>query len=178
MKKLGNKLSSLLLILACIAIVCLCASNAYQIHNGALIPMHGGWGTVTVVSGSMEPGIPIGSLLLIQEQSEYMPGEIVTYANSEGYSITHRIVSIEDGTVVTRGDSNNMSDPAFPKDQIIGKVQYVLPSVGAVLLFMKQPFVLGALALISVIVFMLPIPLGKKRNAADQANLGPESTPK
>lgn len=169
MKKFLNAISTLLLIVVCVSVVYLCASNTYQLKNGAVIPMHGGWGTVTVVSGSMEPGIPLGSLLLIQEQSEYLPGEIIAYANNEGQSITHRIVSITDGNVVARGDSNNVSDPTFPESQIIGKVQFVLPSVGAVLLFMKQPLVLGALALISFIVYILPNPHKKKDGTASEA---------
>jgi len=67
-------------------------------------------------------------------------GDIITYkskaANSEGMTITHRVVAIdktEDGKIeyMTQGDNNNEPDSLFVTyDQVIGKEIMIIPKVG------------------------------------------------
>ena len=83
-----------------------------------------------VLTGSMEPNISAGSLIIIHEKDDYELGDIVAYIDETGRSVTHRIVVIADDTIVTRGDANNVADTPFDKSQIIGCVQFVIPGVG------------------------------------------------
>ncbi len=92
-----------------------------------------------VLSGSMEPTIPAGSVLYCRTgQNRQKVGDIITYRLSRDTGgellVTHRIVEIRDGAYVTKGDSNDNPDLApVTKDQIIGSYQYHIPLVGYVL---------------------------------------------
>lgn len=90
-------------------------------------PMLFGWGCAVIQTGSMEPDIPVGSLIIIHEKDEYSPKDVITYRDDAGRSVTHRVISISGNTVVTKGDSNNVADEPFDKSQIIGRVQLVIP---------------------------------------------------
>ena len=115
----------------------------YQRSTGNHHAMLFGWAMATVETGSMEPNIPEGALIVIQEQDTYQVGDAVTYVHSSGQiTITHRIISIEDGSVLTQGDANPSPDPEFPEDRIIGKVMLTIPYVGYVLMFLRNPLVL------------------------------------
>jgi len=88
----------------------------------------------TVISGSMEPEIPVGAILVSRETdiTELRIGDIVCFFSLEsgrfGQIITHRIVNIllsEDGMVMlqTKGDANLVSDILYvTAENLIGKV--------------------------------------------------------
>lgn len=95
-----------------------------------------GYGVYVVTSGSMEPTIPMGSLIVAQavRPENIQPGDVITYALPDRV-VTHRVESIadRDGHVafVTRGDANAAADPwlAAP-DGDVGDVHASLPLVG------------------------------------------------
>jgi len=100
-----------------------------------------------VQSGSMEPSIKTGSIVVINKASEYKEGDIVTYqvGNNLGLRnpsniITHRIFKIEDnGSIITKGDANDTPDSVnVTKNQIIGKVRLSLPFLGYAVSFAKS----------------------------------------
>ena len=76
-----------------------------------------------VETGSMEDKIHTGDYILLLRKSDYQIGDIVTY-NTKGYFVTHRIVKMEDGKVITKGDANNVEDEGISEEQIEGKVIY------------------------------------------------------
>ena len=76
-----------------------------------------------VETGSMEDKIHTGDYILLVKKSNYYVGDVVTY-NVNGYFITHRIVKIENGLVITKGDANNTEDEGININQIEGKVIY------------------------------------------------------
>lgn len=87
---------------------------------------------VVIVSGSMEPGIPVGSLAFIDQKDKAAePGEIIAYQISET-TIVHRVVDQnDDGTYITKGDSNDTVDPApVSKQQVVGKEIFCIPKAG------------------------------------------------
>ena len=57
-------------------------SVVYQRVSGKPVPTLFGCGMAAVKTGSMEPAIPAGSLIVIQEQDSYQPGDVVTYEGS------------------------------------------------------------------------------------------------
>ena len=76
-----------------------------------------------VQTGSMEDKIHSGDYVLVYRTDDYVVGDIVTY-RVDNYFITHRIVSIENGEIITKGDANNVLDDIINSGQIEGKVIY------------------------------------------------------
>ncbi len=84
-----------------------------------------------VQSGSMEPAIMTGDIIVVRQQSEYYPNETITFFNNSDQIVTHRIVEIENDLYKTKGDANRAGDDdKIAKDQVIGKVVLVIPKLG------------------------------------------------
>lgn len=112
-----------------------------------LIPRLTGWVPLTVLSGSMEPTIPIGSLVVVERLDGQQPdlsgievGDAITFMPNpnDPTLVTHRVVSTggrADGTPVfiTRGDANGTNDPGpVSAEQVRGVVRYHVPYAGYV----------------------------------------------
>ena len=91
----------------------------------------------TIVSGSMEPEIPVGSIVYVEEvqPGELISGEIITFytgTGSEGV-VTHRVVENRTGEkeLVTKGDANMAPDPmAVSYERVVGRVKLHIPGLG------------------------------------------------
>ena len=75
-----------------------------------------------VSSGSMEKTLHVNDYILVMESNNYKAGDIITFRNNKNKIITHRIVSVNNNEIVTKGDANLNVDKTIYKDQIIGKV--------------------------------------------------------
>jgi len=78
-----------------------------------------------IQSGSMEPSIKIGELIIVQKKNEYFENEIITfYDETSKMYITHRIIKIdENSNFITKGDFNNLVDQNYVSSNcIVGKV--------------------------------------------------------
>ena len=98
---------------------------------------------VVVVSGSMEPEIPVGSLVFIDQRDQSVdPGDVIAYliGDTTDTTIVHRIVDQnDDGTYITKGDSNDTADPAsVTKQQIVGKEIFCVPKAGFGMIWKKR----------------------------------------
>lgn len=99
-----------------------------------------------VQSGSMEPAIKTGSVVITQPQTSYDVGEIITYTRrADAISVTHRIVSVESqgGRVsyITKGDANNGPDSApVPASIVLGRVLFSIPFVGYAVAAARTPY--------------------------------------
>lgn len=103
-----------------------------------------GFSTAIISTGSMEPNLPVGSLIVTQYADTYQKGEVVTYLQ-DGTSITHRIVEVSADGYQTKGDANQVSDGLLVQPrQVVGKVIFSLPYVG----WLRQPWILLLIALI------------------------------
>lgn len=100
-----------------------------------------GYKLYTVQSGSMQPTISVGSLVIVKPVNDYKLEDIVTY-QKEDFTTTHRIQEIktENDTTfyITKGDANDASDsePVF-SNQVLGKVIFSLPFLGRPVAFAK-----------------------------------------
>ena len=69
---------------------------------------------VSVVSGSMEPTIPTGSLCIVNIRRPYEKveeGDVIVYVRKyDGLRIIHRVIEVTDEGLVTKGDHNQISD--------------------------------------------------------------------
>lgn len=90
-----------------------------------------------IVSGSMEPHIEVGDVVIVKKLSSdtLKEGDIIQFID-DGIKINHRIINITDdqsgGRVFwTKGDANREADfdPVYPQ-QITGKVVFVVPKAG------------------------------------------------
>lgn len=166
MKKIPKTLKSLWkwlsALFAALCILCVAALSYTAIAKtaGNPLPTVFGWGNAVVLSGSMEPELPVGSLLWIHKQNIYAPGDVVTYEEN-GVLVTHRLVSVDGDTAVTKGDANNTEDSPIDVRQIRGKVSAVWPGVGRALLFFKSPAGILLLLLCGGLILFLPGRFGK-----------------
>ena len=99
-----------------------------------------------VQSGSMEPSISTGSVVVVRKAESYAEGDVITFArNNNATPVTHRIVEItESGNrtqFMTRGDANEDEDstPVFAS-RVIGKVLFDIPYVGYGVAAARQPY--------------------------------------
>lgn len=96
-----------------------------------------GYDIYTVVSGSMEPAIPTGSLAYIREArpEDIQEGEVIAFYGGRDRTavITHRVVENNTlmGQFTTKGDANEKEDinPAAYED-FIGKLVLSIPFLG------------------------------------------------
>jgi signal peptidase I len=90
-----------------------------------------GFRSFVVLSGSMEPALPVGSIVLTYSQANYGLGDVVTFNNSSGQTVTHRIVSNSAPNFRVAGDANSYPDAQLvPQSRIIGKAVFDLPYLG------------------------------------------------
>ncbi len=95
----------------------------YGITNYTNLIKFCGIGSLIVSSGSMEPELSIGDIIIIKECANYEVGGIITYNVEDKYFVTHRIVDKEGNDFVTKGDNNNVKDNQIVlKENIEGKV--------------------------------------------------------
>lgn len=92
-----------------------------------------------ILSGSMEPEVPLGSIVVVRPTLLYFPGDIISFKPDpkNKMAVTHRITQKYDtgiynsGLYETKGDANNAVDSASVKqDQIVGKVFLTVPYIG------------------------------------------------
>lgn len=165
-------------ILSTIILVVLLAAAAV-----ILVPMLLGYKEMAVLSGSMEPTIPVGSLVYVKsvEADELEVGDVCTYLLPDGETFaTHRVMSIDPDaqTLVTQGDANDTSDGAISFGQIYGRADFHLPLLGFVIQNMRTPagimVTCGVVALVILLNFIPAIidaDEEEKRQAARQKML-------
>jgi len=103
------------------------------------LPTLVGGSAMTVLTQSMEPGLPPGTLVVIRPTpvDDIRVGDVVTYQIRSGESavVSHRVTAktYTDGelTFVTKGDNNDAVDPEPVREvQIRGTLWYSLPLLG------------------------------------------------
>ncbi|TIC85743.1 signal peptidase I [Nocardioides sp. GY 10127] len=105
-----------------------------------VVPRLGGATPYTVLTGSMRPGMPPGTLVVVRpvEASTLRVGDVITYQlrSGEPEVVTHRIVAVgvngQGKTVFrTQGDDNPDPDPAWVLPiQVVGERWYAVPRLG------------------------------------------------
>jgi len=113
----------------------------------SILPITGNLKIFVVLSGSMEPTIKTGSLIVDKPVSDYKIGDIITFGKNTRTETptTHRIVEIVDNdgkiSFTTKGDANNSADiSATPKNRVLGKVFFNVPYLGYAISAAKKPY--------------------------------------
>lgn len=108
------------------------------------IKLPGNYKLLVVESGSMQPSISQGSVIVIKPQDNYSKNDVITALDSSvsKVSVTHRIVGIINTgkytLYTTKGDANKTADTETRlKQNVIGKVLFSIPFVGFFVNFAK-----------------------------------------
>jgi len=128
------------------------------------------------ISGSMRPTIDVGDLLIMVKvpAEKITPGDIIQYITERGM-VVHRVIAIEGGYFITKGDANESPDPdpVHPRN-VRGKLIAIIPKVGWVSIYLKQAFkilwtiltgdpTISYMTLASVLTILTLISLKKRR---------------
>ncbi len=129
-------------------------------------------GLYLVSSGSMQPALTVGALLVTTKNKRYYPGEVITYNpvslqsrfinQADNLNVTHRIIKAkyqnDSSLYLTKGDANQVADQNWISlNQIRGKVMLVLPLLGYLFIFFRSKICLSLLLLIIVLSVELKI---------------------
>jgi signal peptidase len=129
----------------------------------SVLPITENYKVLVVLSGSMEPAIKTGSLVIIKPVSDYKVGDIVTFGQfGETKSpITHRIIEVttsENGTKLytTKGDVNNGPDQnKISNKDIVGKALIDIPYLGYAVDFAKKPVGFALIILVPAAIIII-----------------------
>lgn len=106
-----------------------------------VIPKLAGATPLTVLTSSMEPGLPPGTLIIVKpvDPDDIQIGDVVTYQIKSGEPdvITHRVIGINalgaEKRFIFQGDNNGAPDADLVRAvQIQGRLWYSVPYVGFV----------------------------------------------
>lgn len=100
-----------------------------------------------ILTGSMEPGIEPGDLVLIDKTAcgSLREGDIIQFKRGD-YAVVHRVVKItqaeDDQTAyITKGDANNAPDTeAVLADDVIGRYLFRIPKIGYIPIWLGSLF--------------------------------------
>jgi signal peptidase len=135
----------------------------------SVFPITGNYKIMTVISGSMEPAIKMGSVAIVKPvhstgsgQADYKIGDVITFGpySKTKAPTSHRIYDIKvvdsQPVYITKGDANNAPDPReIQKKDIIGKVILSIPYLGYAVNFAKKPLGFGLIIIVpaAIIIF-------------------------
>ena len=123
----------------------------------SFLPFKNNYKFLVVQTGSMQPKIKIGSLIITSPAKDYQVGDIVTYKIPSQLKkkvvITHRVIKVngsgDNQTFVTQGDANNTPDtqPVL-KSNILGKMRLKIPFIGLLISYAQTQ--LGLIVIIVI----------------------------
>ena len=121
-----------------------------------------------VLSGSMEPSIPTGSICFVDRKAdkyEVEANDIISYKLSNDALILHRVFAFDDkGNYITKGDANDDQDlaPVSP-EQFVGKAVFAVPYIGYAVEALQQREALIAIAtIIAMLIYIEIVHIGSK----------------
>ncbi|MEM2143361.1 MAG: signal peptidase I [Candidatus Thorarchaeota archaeon] len=168
-----SDLIKMLVLLAVVVLVTLGGLRLFAIAMGTSSPL------VVVTSGSMEPTLYRGDLLILQGRTaeQISVGDIVVYTADwhPTAPIVHRVVEIEivDGSYYfyTKGDANPTRDSGYRTiEDIVGVVVLVIPQLGQVSLFVQT--LEGKIVVVSIMLILIIVPefVCREQDSDDRSN--------
>lgn len=126
--------------------------NILSMNNKSLF----GFRIYRVISGSMQPALQIGDVIIIKKANNYAEKDIITYDNGLT-TITHRIKTINGDEIITEGDANDAPDKPITKDRILGKYFFRIStfSVFSIMLTGKTIYLIMVLVLFAILLFAI-----------------------
>jgi len=140
----GNPLLTIGRILAYAAIAVIIAFLLFLTVGPLVLP----YKALVVYSGSMEPTIPVGSVVILTpvQATDVKVNDVITFQRPDNKAelVTHRVIAIESGpqgkAFVTKGDANNSADAwRVPAVGSGWRYQANVPYVGYLLAWLQSP---------------------------------------
>ena len=133
-QRIWNAATTLLVVLAVVLAVLLVGVRLFGLQ------------VYTVLSGSMEPTYPTGSLLYVrsvQGEADIQPGTAITFQMDSGMVATHRVVEVvtKDGAVFyrTKGDANQVVDGSLVAPvRVLGTPVFCIPYLGFLAAYLRS----------------------------------------
>lgn len=142
------------------------------------LPKLMGYHIYNVVSGSMEPEIPVGSVIFVRESlpEEIQEKDVIAFWR-EDVVVAHRVVrnQVVEGWFETKGDANAGSDMnKIPYDALIGRVTYHIPILGGIMALLTSTVGKVYMVFVAAIGAMLNILAGrmKEKGRMDESGRG------
>ena len=178
-KKIWNAVTTVLVVIVVIFALLLVGARVI-----GLLPL-------TVLSGSMEPNYPVGSLIYVKKVDPLTleAGDVITYTIDEDTVVTHRIVEVipdeNDPTIVrfkTKGDANEAIDGTLAySPNVAGTPVFTIPYLGYVASYIQNPpgtyIAISAGAILLMLVF-LPDVFGNEDEMAQRRKHGKYERPR
>lgn len=178
----SNKVWTIIGVILCIILIPILVINVTLIvksyTNKNDVPKLGGYCPLIVLTGSMEPMIQSGDLIIVKQvnTTDLEKGDVIAFYDPESNSnsiLTHRIAEVinEDGVIYyrTKGDANNTEDskPVLA-DKVVGIYKLKIPNAGDVAMFMQTTPGL-IVCVILPLILLIGIDLIRRRKL-DKAN--------
>lgn len=163
-KNAGAVILRILASLLLIAVILLCVPLT--------VPRFFGYQIYTVISGSMEPDIPLGSLVYVHEidPAAVVEGDVIAYyGGTNGSIITHRVVYNQTvaKNFITKGDANDIEDMVpVEYDRLLGIVVKTIPKLGQLMTMFTETrgkLLAAGLLVVSVLLHVIAGALGEKK---------------
>ncbi len=126
------------------------------IYVAVCIPILFKYNPLIVLTGSMEPTFKVGSIIYYKEVDfeELKVGDIITFNTKDNSFVSHRIVSIENGLIETKGDQNNTPDPEKVRfEDVKGKdANLCIPYVGHYVKFINENLTICMIVVVAILV--------------------------
>lgn len=148
-KKLDTFFTIILIIILAILVFCYAQ---LKIFNKDYINFCG-YTIFQVITGSMSNTINPQDIVIVKLTDDVKTHDIITFRVGDDF-VTHRIIGNEEDKIITRGDANNSQDAPITKDQIVGKVVFIISNVAIWINVIKEPVVIATI-IISIIVVKL-----------------------
>lgn len=173
-KDKAKRIRTVISIIAYILIIPLLIYNisliAQAVINPDKTPSFLGIKTYTIISGSMEPAIKVGDIIIVKDTqgNDLKINDVISFRQGQTV-VTHRIVEIQekDGEklYITKGDNNNIEDSGEALySQIEGKVIGRIPFLGRISRMLQGKVMMIVIALMAYIYFSHTSKINRVKN--------------
>lgn len=136
----------------CLILIFFILLNIFSMNNKSLF----GFRIYRVISGSMQPALQIGDVIIVKKSTNYAERDIITYSNGLT-TITHRIIAINNDEVITKGDANEVDDKPINKEQIVGKFFFRISNFSLFSIILSKNVIYLIMIFLLVLIFLLVI---------------------
>lgn len=169
-RKILNSLTTIIVVMVVILAIMLVGVRLFDLQ------------VYSVLSGSMEPEYPVGSLIYVKavDYKELKVGDPITFLLDKDTVVTHRIIEVlvdeEDPNTIryfTQGDANGIPDAkSVHYKNIIGTPVFTIPYMGYVSNYIQNPpgmyIAISAGAILLMLVFLPDLFTDDKKKPAQE----------
>ncbi len=151
-QKISKRIRIIIYVILIPILLCNIVLIAQSVLHPKETPSLVGIKSYVIISGSMQPELNIGDIVIVKKEDNLQKGDIISFRQGQSV-ITHRINNIinENGNITyqTKGDNNNIEDSGTITDSVIeGKVVLRIPKLGKLSIFMQNKILLVIIVLL------------------------------